>query len=123
MVAAQSVVTAQDGLKNAEERFNEAQSKYALSHEMALRAEQLLADMDRKRVDAQATESDVRGALSEAEGMANALGAEVAALQRVISRDRDTGAQLIDTVRATAGYEAALGAALAEEGNLSSSPA
>ena len=115
VVAAQSVVSAQDGLKNAEERFNEAQTKYALSHEMALRAEQLLADMDRKRVDAQATESDVRGALSEAEGMANALGAEVAALQRVISRDRDTGAQLIDDVRATAGYEAALGAALADD--------
>jgi chromosome segregation protein len=115
VVAVQSVVTAQDGLKNAEDRFNEAQTKYALSHEMALRAEQLLADMDRKRVDAQAAESDVRGALSEAEGMANALGAEVAALQRVISRDRDTGAQLIDNVRATAGYEAALGAALADD--------
>ena len=113
--ASQSVVSAQDGLKNAEERLREAQTKYAVSHETALRAEQLLADMDRKRVDAQAAESDVRGALSEAEGESNALGAEVAALQRVISRDRDTGAQLIDDVRAKAGYEAALGAALADD--------
>ncbi|MBL4751890.1 MAG: chromosome segregation protein SMC [Amylibacter sp.] len=113
--AAQSVVFAQDGLKDAEERLKQAQTKYAVSHESALRAEQLLADMDRKRVDAQAAESDVRGALSEAEGESNALGAEVAALERVISRDRDTGAQLIDDVRAKAGYEAALGAALADD--------
>lgn len=113
--AAQSVVFAQDGLKDAEERLKQAQTKYAVSHEAALRAEQLLADMDRKRVDAQAAESEVRGALSEAEGEANALGAEVAALERVISRDRDTGAQLIDDVRAKAGYEAALGAALADD--------
>ncbi len=113
--ATQSVVMAQDGLKNAEERLEQAQTKYTVTHEAALRAEQLLEDMDRKRVDAQAAESDVRGALSEAEGMANALGAEVAALQRVIARDRDTGAQLIDEVRAKAGYEAALGAALADD--------
>jgi chromosome segregation protein len=113
--AAQSVVSAQDGLKDAEQRLREAQTKYAVSHEAALRAEQLLADMDRKRVDAQAAESEVRGALSEAEGESNALGAEVAALQRVITRDRDTGAQLIDDVRAKAGYEAALGAALADD--------
>ena len=113
--ATQSVVMAQDGLKNAEERLEQAQTKYTVTHEAALRAEQLLEDMDRKRVDAQAAESDVRGALSEAEGMANALGAEVAALQRVIARDRDTGAQLIDEVRANAGYEAALGAALADD--------
>jgi chromosome segregation protein len=113
--ASQSVISAQDGLKNADERLREAQTKYALSHETALRAEQLLADMDRKRVDAQAAESDVRGALSEAEGESNALGAEVAALQRVITRDRDTGTQLIDDVRAKTGYEAALGAALADD--------
>jgi chromosome segregation protein len=113
--ASQSVVSAQDGLKNADQRLREAQTKYAVSHETALRAEQLLADMDRKRIDAQAAESEVRGALSEAEGESNALGAEVAALQRVISRDRDTGAQLIDDVRAKAGYEAALGAALADD--------
>jgi len=113
--ATQSVVMAQDGLQDAEGRLEQAQTKYTVSHEAALRAEQLLEDMDRKRVDAQAAESDVRGALSEAEGMANALGAEVAALQRVISRDRDTGAQLIDEVRAKAGYEAALGAALADD--------
>ena len=113
--AASSVIFAQDGLTSAQEMLMQAQSTYAVSQEAALRAEQLLEDMDRKRVDAQAVESDVRGALSEAEGMANALGAEVAALQRVISRDRDTGAQLIDDVRAKAGYEAALGAALADD--------
>lgn len=113
--AARSVVMGQEGLKDAQNRLGEAQMKYAVSHETALRAEQLLADMDRKRVDAQAAESEVRGALSEAEGEANALGAEVAALQRVIMRNRDTGAQLIDEVRAKAGYEAALGAALADD--------
>jgi len=114
-VAVSSVGSAQEALKDAEERLKDAQTKYAVAHEAALRAEQLLAEMDRKRVDAQATESDVRGALSEAEGEANALGAEVAALERVIARARDTGAQLIDDVRAKSGYEAALGAALADD--------
>ncbi len=110
-----SVTSAAEALKDAEERLTAAQTKYAVAHETALRAEQLLVEMDRKRVDAQAAESDVRGALSEAEGEANALGAEVAALERVIARTRDTGAQLIDDVRAKPGYEAALGAALADD--------
>jgi chromosome segregation protein len=113
--AAHSVVMAEEGQKDAEERLKVAQTNYAVSQETALRAEQLLVDMDRKRVDAQAAESEVRGALSEAEGEANALGAEVAALHRVISRSKATGAQLIDEVRAQAGYEAALGAALADD--------
>ncbi len=113
--AVSSVTSAEEALKDAEERLKAAQTKYAVAHEAALRAEQLLAEMDRKRVDAQAAESDVRGALSEAEGEANALGAEVAALERVIARARDTGAQLIDDVRAKSGYEAALGAALADD--------
>ena len=60
--AAQSVVFAQEGLKDAEERLKQAQTKYTVSHETALRAEQLLAEMDRKRVDTQAAESEVRGA-------------------------------------------------------------
>ncbi len=113
--ATQSVYSAKAGVKDAEERLTLAQTTYAASQKAALRAEQLLEEMDRKRVDAQAAESDVRGVLSGAEGEQNALGAEVAALERVIARDRDTGAQLIDNVRAMAGYEAALGAALADD--------
>jgi len=113
--AIQSVQMAQAGVKDAGERLQQAQATYGLSQKAALRAEQLLEEMDRKRVDAQAVESDVRGVLSGAEGEQNALGAEVAALDRVIARDRDTGAQLIDNVRAMAGYEAALGAALADD--------
>ncbi|MFK5997847.1 MAG: chromosome segregation protein SMC [Rhodobacterales bacterium] len=113
--AGQSVEAAESGVKDAEARLQKAQETYALSQKTALCAEQLLEEMDRKRVDAQAAESDARGVLSGADGEKNALGAEVAALQRVIARDRDTGAQLIDNVRAKAGYEAALGAALADD--------
>jgi chromosome segregation protein len=48
-----------------------------------------------------------RSELSEAEGEANALRAEVSALERVIARDSTDGEQLIDSIVAKKGYEAA----------------
>ena len=56
-----------------------------------------------------------RSELSEAEGEANALRAEFSALERVIARDSADGEQLIDSIVAKKGYEAALGAALADD--------
>lgn len=113
--AASSVVSGQDGLQNAQTRLTQTQATFETSKETALQAENLLTQMDQNRVEAQATDSDARAVLSEAEGETNALGAEVGALERVIARNKATGAQLIDDVRAKTGYEAALGAALSDD--------
>ena len=83
--------------------------------EAALRAENTLADVEVRRSEEQSKDSEARATLSEADGEANALNAEVGALERVIARDQSGGAQVIDEVRAAKGYEAALGAALADD--------
>ncbi len=81
----------------------------------AEKAEAALTDAESARTKAQAAESDHRAALSEADGEAKALAAEIAALQRLIDRDQGDGGQVLDAVRADPGFEAALGAALADD--------
>jgi len=81
----------------------------------ALLAEVTLTTAEATRADAQVTDSEMRAGLSEADGEANALRAEVSALKRLIERDQGDGPQLLDNVRADKGFEAALGAALADD--------
>ena len=78
-------------------------------------AEAALLAAEGRRAEAQQGESETRAALSEADGEAKALIAELAALRRLIERDQGDGAQVLDKVRAESGYEAALGAALADD--------
>jgi len=78
-------------------------------------AEAALTVAEKARADAQTTDSETRAELSGADGEANALRAEVSALKRLIERDQGDGPQLLDDVRADKGYEAALGAALADD--------
>ncbi|MEM9716386.1 MAG: chromosome segregation protein SMC, partial [Pseudomonadota bacterium] len=102
-------------LDEAEARLSEAVKTRSLAHEAALRAENDLVASEADRAAAQTAEGEVRAALSEAEGEANTIGAEVAALERLLAREQSDGDQLLDHVRAERGYEAALGAALADE--------
>ncbi len=67
------------------------------------------------RAEAQGREAEARAARSEAEGEANALRAEVAALARLVDREAQAGHQLLDRLSVEAGYEKALGAALADD--------
>ncbi len=113
--AAASVTAAKAGLNEAEQRLAEASTTFGVAQEAALRAENTLADVEVRRSEEQSKDSEARAALSEADGEANALNAEVGALERVIARDQSGGAQVIDEVRAAKGYEAALGAALADD--------
>lgn len=113
--AAQSVVSIEENLRQAETLLATAIETRTATQKALSQAETKLQEIEQQRADAQAKDSDARAALSEAEGEANALGAEVAALQRVIARDQTEGEQLIDTIRAKKGYEAALGAALADD--------
>ncbi len=78
-------------------------------------AETTLLDVESRRAEAQRVEGETRVALSAADGEAKAHEGELAALQRLIARDQGEGAQILDKVRAEKGYEAALGAALADD--------
>ena len=110
-----NVLDAEQGLEEANERFEQATATRAITQEAMLQAEAKLIEIEGQRSTAQSADSDARAALSEAEGEANALRAEVAALERVIARDSADGKQLLDSIRAAKGYEAALGAALADD--------
>ncbi|MDR6265979.1 chromosome segregation protein SMC [Roseobacter sp. N2S] len=113
--AAQAVTQAKMGMAEAEARLAEASTTHAIAQEAALRADTELGEIEERRAEEQARDSDARADLSEAEGEANALNAEVGALERVIARDQSGGAQVLDEVRANKGYEAALGASLADD--------
>ncbi len=81
----------------------------------AVAAEETLLQTEQKRAALQDKESDARAARSEAEGEANALRAEVAALARLVERETQEDGQVMDLLRVEAGYELALGAALADD--------
>ncbi len=116
------IETARDAQVDVVEAYGAAKAKVAESEalQIASMAEaeaaeaQLLAAEERRAV-AQRAEGDMRVALSEADGEAKAHEGELAALQRLILRDQNDGAQILDNVRAEKGYEAALGAALADD--------
>ncbi|MEL6205780.1 MAG: AAA family ATPase, partial [Pseudomonadota bacterium] len=78
-------------------------------------AEAALADADAARSEAAGREAEARAAHSAAEGEAQALRAEVAALKRLVERETGTGGQVLDLVGVDAGYEQAIGAALADD--------
>ncbi len=67
------------------------------------------------RAEAQSAEAEARGARAQADGEASALNAEVGGLERLLARESGDGPQVLDTVRAKLGYEAALGAALGDD--------
>ncbi|NNU79553.1 chromosome segregation protein SMC [Halovulum dunhuangense] len=110
----------------AEERLAEEQAEAAArraaaddaledAREEAERTEGALGEAEAARAEAQAAEAAARGLRAEAEGEASALGAELAALRRLIERESGEGPQILDRVRAAPGYEAALGAALGDD--------
>ncbi len=99
----------------AKAQVAEAEALQVASVAEAEAAEAQLLAAEERRAEAQRAEGDTRVALSEADGEAKAHEGELAALQRLIARDQGDGAQILDKVRAEKGYEAALGAALADD--------
>ena len=83
--------------------------------DLAARAEETLAETETARAAAQAQEGEARTARAEAEGEFNTLDAEVRALTKLLEREAGQGNQLLDRVRVAPGYEAAVGAALADD--------
>ncbi|MDH5797575.1 MAG: chromosome segregation protein SMC, partial [Paracoccaceae bacterium] len=78
-------------------------------------SEAALVAADDARAEAQSKEADARAARSEAEGEAGALRAEAAAMTKLVERDTTEGGQVLDMLTVRPGYEAALGAALADD--------
>ncbi len=113
--AADAVQAAEQAQSDAAEGFAAAEEAQQAAAALAEAAEDALLQTESARADAQSREADARAARSSAEGEAKALAAEVAALARLVAREDAGGAQLIDRLEVTPGYEAALGAALADD--------
>ncbi|MFN0114311.1 MAG: AAA family ATPase, partial [Paracoccaceae bacterium] len=110
-MAAEAVAT----LARARDDAGRAGSDAQAAHDLSERAEKLLAAADEAQAEAQSREAEARAAMASAEGEAAALTAQVAALRRLVEREGASGRQVLDLVRVAAGYEKALGAALADD--------
>ncbi|PZX47174.1 condensin subunit Smc [Roseinatronobacter thiooxidans] len=106
---------AEAALADLEAALDAAQEELDATAALTEEAEATLADIEAARAQAQADEAAARGALAEAEGETATLRAEVAALARLLARERGDGTRMLDLVRVDAGYEQALGAALADD--------
>ncbi len=113
--ATAAAADAEAALGKASVDFAAAEVALAAATAAAEAAEAALVAADEARTETQGRESEARAAWSEAEGEAGALRAEVAALARLVERESAAGKQLLDRVQVTKGFEAALGAALADD--------
>lgn len=113
--AAQAMAAAREAVTRAEAEFADAGAAETTALAASEAAETALTSAEAARAETQARESDARAARSAAEGEANALRAEVAALAKLVDRETDEGAQVLDLLQVEAGYEKALGAALADD--------
>ncbi len=106
---------ARTALDEAGARFDAATTAQTDATAAAEAAETASQRAEDARTKAQAAESDARADRSSAEGEANALAAEKAALARLVERESNEDAMLLDRMRVDAGFEKALGAALADD--------
>lgn len=113
--AAGTAEHARDVLDASTEALELAEAALSEATEAAEAAEEALGEADAARADCAAREAEARAEHSGAEGEAQALRAEVAALARLVERDASEGDQVMDHLRIDAGYEKALGAALADD--------
>ena len=110
-----AVATSADALRQAETDLTTAQAASVEAEATAQRADETLLAAEEARADVQAREADARAERSEAEGELNALRAEAGALAKLVERDTAEGGQIVDRLQVEAGFEKALGAALADD--------
>lgn len=113
--ASQAATEAADRLQTLKRESEEAADALIRATDLAARAEETLLETEAARAQAQATETDARSSRSEAEGLAGTLDAEVTALARVLDQDRGDGDQVLDEIKVSPGFEAAIGAALSDD--------
>ena len=107
--------TATAAQQDAAEVYEATAETMAEARDAAEAAGEALAEAEDARADAQTAEAESRAALSASGSEAAALRAEVGALSRLLERGSDGGRPLVDRIMVDAGYEAALGAALADD--------
>ena len=110
-----AVAEASTQASNAAAAYEQAHLDEAAAVEAVAQAETALAEAEARRADCLNHENTARTARSEANGVVNALQAEVSALAKLVERSRGEGDQLLDQVHVESGYEKALGAALADD--------
>ncbi len=113
--ARDSVDTAVEALAAAAEAFDVASEGQEAAVALAEATEAALEMAETARAEVQSREAEARAARGEAEGEANALRAEVAALARMVERESQAGHQVLDRLTVEPGYEKALGAALSDD--------
>ncbi|WP_108484904.1 chromosome segregation protein SMC [Oceaniglobus ichthyenteri] len=114
-LARTAVAAAQTALSEAEAAFEMAQEAQDTAADLAEDVEAALLAADEARSDVQSREAEARAQRSAAEGELGALRAEAAALAKLVARDTAEAGQVMDLLSVTPGYEAALGAALADD--------
>ena len=110
-----ALTDANASLIDADSALETARNRHSAAAAEAERAESVLIQADDARAVAQAREAEARASRSEAEGEANALRTEVAALSKLLAQDSGESEQVLDLVRVSSGYEKALGAALSDD--------
>ncbi len=113
--ARDGVAGASGALAAAGEAFVAAEEAEAAAAAEGEATETALEAAEAARAETQGREAEARAARSAAEGEANALRAEVAALTRLVDREALAGQQVLDRLQVEPGYEKALGAALADD--------
>ena len=115
LIAKKSILDTEEQEKITSSAHKKATSNEVMVINGAADAEKNLAKIEAERAACQIEENTARGLRSEAKGVANALQAEVMALTNLVDRDSNHGDQILDQVNVQAGYERALGAALADD--------
>ena len=109
------LAASEDEAGRAAEARDAAEGAEALASARTEATEAELAHAEAGAGAARTAEAAARSRLAEAEGAAKALSGEAAGLRRLLARPAGARAQILDAVRVAPGYEAALGAALAED--------
>ncbi len=110
-----SMADAERAVQDAVDAYDAAVLTQEEASEIAEQAEITLETAEQDRSDTQTREAEARVERSEAEGEANAIRAEVAALAKLVERDTAEGGQIMDRLQVEQGFEKALGAALADD--------
>ena len=113
--ATAAVHAAKDAVRTAAAVFDAAVDAQEAARALAEAAEAALVMAEEARAATQAREAEARAVRSEAEGEAAALRAEIGALARLVQREAQAGSQVLDQLQVEPGYEAALGAAIADD--------
>ncbi|MAY46877.1 MAG: chromosome segregation protein SMC [Rhodobacteraceae bacterium] len=110
-----NMAEARQALGRAGQACEEARANEERAQDAAERAEAALDASDEALTETQEQEAEARAERSSAEGEVGAIQAEVQALARLVARDASDGGQVMDEIRVEAGFEKALGAALADD--------